>query len=169
MEHGYDLLASRKPVKIGTAKAAGRGNMVEADIGKAAVYSGAAVIVGGVHPSGCSCFHCFKKTGALVGGSRLNKPKEVIETNTDKFGTEGETLWPLKSAADIARLARLVESERVAHSHALNDRSSRSHCLIRVNCTKIDKAGKKAKRVFLFVDLAGSERISKSGVTGAMQ
>lgn len=131
-------------------------------MGKAPVYSGDVVIVGGVHPSGCSCFNCFQKTGGLVtkprapksaadeGGTtprrpgvpRLSKVAPKLQTKAaaaaaaggEQFGTEGETMWPLRTAADVAKLARLVESERVAHSHALNERSSRSHCLIRVHC-----------------------------------
>lgn len=195
MEHAYDLLSSRKPVKVGTAKGAGRGNLVVADIGKAPILSGDVVIVGGVHPSGCSCFDCFKKTGGLVGKRRgppagpagasstskpgvprLSKVAAKLKTTVassaadgEHFGTEGETMWPLRSPTDVARLARLVESERVAHSHALNDRSSRSHCLVRVHCTLIDAAGKSLKRLFLFVDLAGSERIKKTEVVDARQ
>ena len=191
MEHAYDLLDGRKPVKVGTAKGAGRGTLVVSDIGKAPVYSGDIVIVGGVHPSGCSCFNCFKQTGGLVGGARkkaaeaaaanaakkpgvprlskvVGKLKDAVAAGGEQFGTEGETMWPVRNPADAAKLARLVESERVAHSHALNDRSSRSHCLIRVHCTHIED-GRSQKRLFLFVDLAGSERIAKTEVTGARQ
>ena len=187
MEHAYDLLNARKSVKVGTAKGAGRGNLVVADMSKGVVLSGDVKIVGGVHPSGCSCFECFKKTGGLVGAgakermlAKAAEAKKVAEaakkkprvpqglaqaassskaassSDADQFGTEGEELMQLRTPADIAKLARLVESERVAHSHNLNDRSSRSHCLIRVNCTHIDSAGQSKKRLFLFVDLAGS-------------
>lgn len=194
MEHAYDLLDGRKSVKVGSAKGSGRGTVVVADIGKAPVYSGDVVISGGVHPSGCSCFNCFQKTGGLVGKLKA-APKSADEGSTtprrpgvprlskaapkpksaaaaaaggEQFGTEGETLLPLQTATDVAKLARLVESERVAHSHALNDRSSRSHCLIRVSCTHVE-GGRSMKRLLLFVDLAGSERIAKTGVTGARQ
>jgi len=186
MEQAYDLLDGRKPVKIGSAKGFGRGTLVESDMDKAPVYAGDVLIVGGVHPSGCSCFKCFQKTGGLVGkvkGStmadmgakkqavpKLSKAvkkggKSAVGVEKD-FGTEGETKMELKSPVDVAKLARLVESERVAHGHALNERSSRSHCLVRVHCTHVE-GGISKKRQFLFVDLAGSERISKSFVTGA--
>ena len=235
MEHAYDLLDGRKPIKVGAAKGSGRGTLVVSDMGKAPVWSGDVQIVGGVHPSGCSCFKCFQKTGGLVGGSRLKKQLHAASGGAgggatkqagaapllsnkarssaappltgkrgggdaaaaartsstghqDEFGTEGETLWALRTPADVARLARLVESERVAQGHLLNDRSSRSHCLIRVSCTHVDGAAGEAgsatgassssassarltsrRRLFLFVDLAGSERIERTGVTGAMQ
>ena len=204
MEHAYDLLDGRKSVKVGSTKGSGRGTLVVGDMDKAPVWSGDVLIVGGVHPSGCSCFKCFQKTGGLVGGSRLKKDAATTVEGTSSmaakkpgvprlsqarkpaasaaskkgvagaslgeghFGTEGETMWPIRTAVDVARLARLVESERVAHGHALNDRSSRSHCLIRVNCTLIE-GGQAQKRIFLFVDLAGSERIMKTEVTGARQ
>ena len=182
MEHAYDLLDGRKPVKVGSAKGSGRGTLVVGDMGKATILSGDVKITGGVHPSGCSCFHCFQKTGGLTTAAARKKqlgeasasaarrprvpPTSKAASGGDEFGTEGETKWPLRTAADVAKLARLVESERVAHSHALNDRSSRSHCLVRVHCTLVE-GGRTQKRLFLFVDLAGSERIKKSEVTGA--
>ena len=180
MEHAYDLLDGRKPVKVGSAKGSGRGTLVVGDMGKATILSGDVKITGGVHPSGCSCFHCFQKTGGLTTAAARKKqlgeasaarrprvpPASKAASGGDEFGTEGESMWPLRTAADVAKLARLVESERVAHSHALNDRSSRSHCLVRVHCTLVE-GGRTQKRLFLFVDLAGSERIKKSEVTGA--
>ena len=51
------------------------------------------------------------------------------------FATVGETVQAITCDADIARLARLVEATRVAHGHALNARSSRSHCLVHVHVT----------------------------------
>ena len=106
--------------------------------------------------------------GRGVGGAPAARAAgaKAEASGGEEFGTEGETIWPLQTAADVAKLARLVESERVAHSHALNDRSSRSHCLVRVHCTLVE-GGRTQKRLFLFVDLAGSERIKKSEVTGA--
>lgn len=185
MEHAYDLLAARNPIKVGAVRAAGRGNLVVGDMGKAPVMSGHATIVGGLHPGSCTCFKCFNERGGgdtpnaaakKRGGASRAPPSSTKKAaggatavdDDDKFGTEGETMWTLRTPADVARLTRLVESERVAHGHALNARSSRSHCLIRLHCTHV-KAGKSQKRLFLFVDLAGSERISKSEVTGARQ
>jgi len=55
---------------------------------------------------------------------------------------------------------KTIELSRSSKSHDLNERSSRSHCI--VTLTNIDKRMNK----FLFVDLAGSERIFKSNSTG---
>ena len=182
MEHAYDLLAGRNPVKIGSVRGAGRGTIVIADISKGPVFSGHSVIVGGLHPASCTCFKCFNKQDKAssakmkpsAGSSSPSSSSKKAGGNRDeekereKFGTEGETLWPLQNPSDVAKITRLVESERVAHGHALNARSSRSHCLIRLHCTHV-KGGKSQKRLFLFVDLAGSERIAKSEVVGARQ
>mmetsp|Transcript_31132 Transcript_31132/g.79931 ORF Transcript_31132/g.79931 Transcript_31132/m.79931 type:complete len:332 (+) Transcript_31132:74-1069(+) len=85
---------------------------------------------------------------------------------TESFATVGETVQELRDAASVARFARLIEQTRVAKSHNLNDRSSRSHCLVKVHITKLVGNGKVQKLQFLFVDLAGSERILKTGVSG---
>ena len=89
-------------------------------------------------------------------------------STTDTFATVGEKLIEISTDADIARLARQVEASRVAHGHALNARSSRSHCLVRVHLITNDN-GILSKRQILFVDLAGSERIAKSKVEGARE
>ena len=123
-----------------------------------------------------------RRPANAVAVTRQRGARTSSTGHQDEFGTEGETLWALRTPADVARLARLVESERVAQGHLLNDRSSRSHCLIRVSCTHVDGAAGEAGVVvvvigaphvaaalFLFVDLAGSERIERTGVTGARQ
>ena len=76
-----------------------------------------------------------------------------------------EKLIPLKTAEDVARFARTIEATRTAKSHALNDRSSRSHCLVKIHLVR-KTAGGPTKVTLLFVDLAGSERTKKTGVEG---
>ena len=69
---------------------------------------------------------------------------------------------PLDTPTSLARFARSVEATRTSSSHNLNDRSSRSHCLVRVRA-------KTASGTFVnvtFVDLAGSERVRRTGATG---
>ena len=87
--------------------------------------------------------------------------------SSEEFTTMGETLLRLSTPADVARLARQVEASRVAQGHALNECSSRSHCLVHLHLvTKDAGTGMLHKRKMLFVDLAGSERIVKSKVEG---
>ena len=58
------------------------------------------------------------------------------------FATVGEAMADVTDPASVARFARLIEQTRVAKSHKLNDRSSRSHCLVRLHVTKMDGNGK---------------------------
>ena len=88
--------------------------------------------------------------------------------------TVGETLWDLKTPSDVAKFARQIETSRVANDHALNTRSSRSHCLVRLQSTTSSShdvgggSGHFVKQCFTFIDLAGSERTGKSRVEGQM-
>jgi hypothetical protein len=150
----------------------------------------------GEHPKGCYCRHCFaaaeeakeerKRRIAKARGEKLPPTKKKTSSASSKNSssttttsttttttttgnnarTVGEVLWNLKTPEDVARFSRQIESSRVAHGHALNDRSSRSHCLVRLRSTMTDSRGNISKQCFTFVDLAGSERTGKSGVEG---
>jgi hypothetical protein len=76
----------------------------------------------------------------------------------------------LRTPEDVAQFALMVEVTRTAKGHALNERSSRSHCLVHLVVTARagggGGGGVVTKRHLLFVDLAGSERILKTGVEG---
>lgn len=78
------------------------------------------------------------------------------------FSTAKEVV--LDGPLDVVQVARTVENSRSAQSHALNHRSSRSHCLITLSLRQIDAKGKLQAGQVVFVDLAGSERVGKSGV-----
>jgi hypothetical protein len=56
---------------------------------------------------------------------------------------------------------QLIEATRTAKSHALNDRSSRSHCVVILKQVS-KEGGSQRSNKFMFVDLAGSERIKKT-------
>ena len=87
----------------------------------------------------------------------------------DGFATVGEQLVLLQDPVAVARFARTVESTRTAKSHHLNQRSSRSHCLVKLHIKRRSDDGAKGVRMstFLFVDLAGSERINRTGSEGS--
>ena len=134
------------------------------------------------HPTSCQCFKCFQaKSKAKEAKKKAAKTKlpyltrrGAEKSKKNEFATVGEKLWPIKTGTDVARLAMQVEASRRAAGHKLNDRSSRSHCLVRLHLTSSASSGSsksKGKRLvlrrqFLFVDLAGSERMHKSGVKG---
>lgn len=70
----------------------------------------------------------------------------------------------LYSKFDVMKIMQQVESVRTSKSHALNSRSSRSHCIVTLTCTRMTGTRFLESR-FHFVDLAGSERIQKTGAT----
>mmetsp|Transcript_14715 Transcript_14715/g.42385 ORF Transcript_14715/g.42385 Transcript_14715/m.42385 type:complete len:586 (+) Transcript_14715:161-1918(+) len=173
----YDLLADRAPLSVGTKRAGlkvGGGPVTVHGNDRASNHCG-------THPPGCSCRKCFEaitkmkamETAARrvsVGKNRTDQSPQPRQNKQqqDQFATVGETLQKLESAEDVARFALLVEGTRTSVGHALNDRSSRSHCLVNVHVAlrATSSAKKMVRRKLLIVDLAGSERIAKSGVEG---
>uniref|UniRef100_A0A7S4SVB8 Kinesin-like protein n=1 Tax=Alexandrium monilatum TaxID=311494 RepID=A0A7S4SVB8_9DINO len=81
---------------------------------------------------------------------------------------EGQSKVRVQNAADVVRVGRTVEMTRAAQSHALNDRSSRSHAVLGAEMVR-RQGGKVLRSRLLVCDLAGSERIKKTGVTGQVQ
>jgi len=90
-----------------------------------------------------------KPNPALVGGDYQAKGCKEVE---------------LSSVDTIKTIMKEIEASRSCAAHQMNHRSSRSHCIVTLTCTR--KTGNKMQQSkFLFVDLAGSERLLKSGVT----
>ena len=56
------------------------------------------------------------------------------KTNVGKeeFNTKGNTEQQVTCREDMLNVMQMVEATRTAKSHALNDRSSRSHCIVTV-------------------------------------
>ena len=186
-DRAYDLLADRTPLQVGTRstgrQVGGGGCVIPGLEGSRAGASGGAHA--GVHPAHCQCGKCFKaqeaekaaraaareaqrsapRSSAVAakgarGGNASNR-----QPDPSTFATVGETMLPLTTPVEVAQLALTIELTRTAVGHALNARSSRSHCLVHLYC--VEKArGQVTKKQLLFVDLAGSERILKSGVEG---
>ena len=189
-DSAYDLLNNRGPLRVGT-KSLGRRQVGAANtsagvfgVGGDILSSGPAIRaksvttnVSGVHPSSCHCSPCFiakkaekekrkqlRDSGAFKNGSSSVRKLESTAENGD-YTTQGETFLPLRTSDDIVKLCTTVEGSRTAASHNLNERSSRSHALVKLKLTK--KNGSSVSiQTMMFVDLAGSERINKSGVEG---
>ena len=189
-DSAYDLLNNRGPLRVGTKslgrRQAGAANTSAGVIGVGGdiLSSGPAIRaksvttnVSGVHPSSCRCGPCFiakkaekekrkqlRDSGAFKNGSSSVRKLESTAENGD-YTTQGETFLPLRTSDDIVKLCTTVEGSRTAASHNLNERSSRSHALVKLKLTK--KNGSSVSiQTMMFVDLAGSERINKSGVEG---
>ena len=193
----YDLLGDKKPLRVGKSQAVisheGLPKCAPSNFrtGDSAALEG----LGGAHKPGCVCRNCWlakkkavadrlakrdaiqasqRRRGKGAASSTLpaDRVSSVYSGGTESFKTVGEVLWEIKSAGDVARLARLVEANRSSRSHSLNERSSRSHCIVRVFMTQHAGGGAEGGKVrgssrrstFQFVDLAGSERIAKSGM-----
>mmetsp|Transcript_25358 Transcript_25358/g.37942 ORF Transcript_25358/g.37942 Transcript_25358/m.37942 type:complete len:382 (+) Transcript_25358:73-1218(+) len=83
-------------------------------------------------------------------------------TTVTRPKTEGYEMRGAKSViiSDVRTLLNfmcIVEATRTSKSHNLNERSSRSHCVITLSIPSLSPSK------YMLVDLAGSERIVKSG------
>eukprot|EP00756_Hemistasia_phaeocysticola_P004734 Hpha_TRINITY_DN12978_c0_g1::TRINITY_DN12978_c0_g1_i1::g.164555::m.164555 len=136
----YDLLNDRSPIKVEGASVRAVANRVDFD----QVNRNA--------------------DGKWVPPTRFLSKKEVGEERACSTGSAAREVR-LTDLHDVARVARTVEVARSAQKHSLNDRSSRSHCLITL---KVEHLVPGTDRIvtssIVFGDLAGSERIYKSGV-----
>eukprot|EP00605_Chrysophyceae_sp_TOSAG23-4_P001683 GSChrysophyteH1.ASY1.ANO1.1849.1 assembled CDS len=95
------------------------------------------------------------------------KAAKPIRTQGKSGGTSRVTEMN-NFVTDVAVFARTIEATRTAKSHLLNDRSSRSHCLVKLHVTCVEDKGHKSLRMptIMFVDLAGSERVKRTGAGG---
>ena len=181
----YDLLNSKHVLNIGSAKKdVGMPNNLDINAAHPSVCTcfhcfpakrkpteegGGALPSDGRASQGSERAH--NRKGAESEGAASERQKgagwaQVAGAKEDKdafFATVGETLWGIESASDVAKLSRMVEACRSARSHAVNDRSSRSHCLVRVHRQRRTSAGVQTAHLLL-ADLAGSERMLKSGM-----
>lgn len=82
-------------------------------------------------------------------------PRTLVEK--EGYGTRGAKSTILSDSNSLLDFMRIVEATRTSKSHKLNERSSRSHCVITLSIPSISNAK------YMLVDLAGSERIMKSG------
>lgn len=186
-ENVFDLMDDRAELSIGQQQTKPKGYKVAgpADLGGWGNRAkGIGQSINGVHPPSCTCFGCFKaqeeakKTKAKARAGRTTHARNAAEKSKisnansakgaaageNSFATVGEKLTPLRNAEEVARFARTIESTRTAKSHLLNDRSSRSHCLVKVHI--VHKSETSLVTTLLFVDLAGSERVGRTGVEG---
>jgi len=170
-EVAFDLLSDRTQLRIGSLTQMGtvvpKSALPSIDL----ITGEARDTRAGYHPSCCTCYACFKakseakkkKKKTNIGRKNHNylRRQSNSSNGNEEFKAFGEKAMAVKTPSDVARISRTIEQTRSAKGHKLNERSSRSHCLVRV-------AWKRGDRVAdcLFVDLAGSERIKKSGSTG---
>ena len=188
-ENVFDLMNERTQLSLGSSKTK-FGRRVQGATESGSDDVAARGGQGGVHPSCCTCHKCFQlqekekeraraeraliastrsSSRAVSGSTRTSSSSNAAassssstQTTRETFSTVGETLVPLDTPESLAIFARSVEATRTSKSHLLNDRSSRSHCLVKVHA----KTGDGTRVCIMFVDLAGSERVARTGATG---
>lgn len=104
---------------------------------------------------------------AMCGGAdaanRTASRGDAPAAGTSKtFAVSGQVSLPLRSRGDVLKALRLAASARQEQAHAMNEQSSRSHCVVMATLRQSDGSATS----FAFVDLAGSERLKKSGSEG---
>lgn len=102
----------------------------------------------------------FLETSTIKRDSsgRWVPPRLLVEKpKNEGYAMRGAKSTVLSDVQSLLDFMRIVESTRTSKSHKLNERSSRSHCVITLTMPSVSNAK------FMVVDLAGSERIMKSG------
>ena len=114
---------------------------------------------------GVDPFKAKPPRGAAARSPHASKPYAAKAAAAVDYATVGEKVASLRSVEDILSLCRTVELSRASASHELNERSSRSHCLVTLHCA-VTAGGKSTRTTCVLVDLAGSERIERTKVKG---
>eukprot|EP00741_Cyanophora_paradoxa_P007174 tig00001085_g6942.t1 len=99
----------------------------------------------------------------------LTDRDEKLEIRTGASGNyvEGLHMVPVACAESVEALMRQGQRRRSTFATAMNDRSSRSHCIVQVHvCGKDPLTGVQTTSKLSLVDLAGSERLNKSEAVG---
>eukprot|EP01060_Flectonema_neradi_P017641 TRINITY_DN2449_c2_g1_i2.p1 TRINITY_DN2449_c2_g1~~TRINITY_DN2449_c2_g1_i2.p1 ORF type:complete len:1766 (+),score=567.58 TRINITY_DN2449_c2_g1_i2:109-5406(+) len=113
----------------------------------------------------CTCMEVYnERLTDLHTGIEL----DILESKNSDPVLKGETPT-LVSSADhaIERISQALEKRHVAKTN-MNDQSSRSHTIFRIQIDRMPKNGKSSTRSLLhLVDLAGSESIKKTGTQGS--
>ena len=84
------------------------------------------------------------------------------------FGAFGLAEMEIADAGDIAKIIKVMHTNRETQSTGMNETSSRSHCIASICLTRAQlhpQEGRQVRRcTFMFADLAGSERLAKTGL-----
>jgi len=132
MDNCYDLMSDKQKIAVAgygrSSKTSGRGSFLE------------------------TCEVRRDKSGKWI------PPRTIVEkTLNEGYQLTGAKSTVLTDVHSLLDFMRVVEATRTSKSHKLNERSSRSHCVITLSMPSISNAK------CMCVDLAGSERIAKTG------
>lgn len=105
--------------------------------------------------------NCHASGGAAAdaGGVKL----EVRQNPEGGMHIPGLTQHTVSCAADVEQLMDLARARRTTFATSMNEHSSRSHSLMQVGVTCVDRlSGAVTRGKLHLVDLAGSERVARS-------
>eukprot|EP01065_Artemidia_motanka_P033234 TRINITY_DN4020_c2_g1_i2.p1 TRINITY_DN4020_c2_g1~~TRINITY_DN4020_c2_g1_i2.p1 ORF type:complete len:951 (+),score=301.10 TRINITY_DN4020_c2_g1_i2:53-2854(+) len=130
-----------------------------------------------LHTSDCQRYSCFLSIVEIYCGEIRDLLADVdCEHTTDKqqIGTSvvSTRIVPVQNASDCERLMSAGYARRAEGSTACNDTSSRSHCVVTIQCsTKTCVNGKESSTNsrMVLVDLGGSECALKADTEGEQQ
>mmetsp|Transcript_13699 Transcript_13699/g.38927 ORF Transcript_13699/g.38927 Transcript_13699/m.38927 type:complete len:257 (+) Transcript_13699:2-772(+) len=109
----------------------------------------------------------------LSKGQDIAASKSKLSIRTEKSGAvtiENLTEQECAGAEELSALLERGNEQRTVASTAMNSESSRSHLVLLIRITSINKETKeRLQGKILLCDLAGSERLKKSQVTDEMQ
>ncbi|KAG5479990.1 hypothetical protein LSCM1_06409 [Leishmania martiniquensis] len=89
------------------------------------------------------------------------------DVSTNSFYIDGCRHPHVSSARDVLRLVKSGLKHRATSATAMNETSSRSHCLLNLTVKSVDRAqGVSTVGKLYLVDLAGSEKIGKTNAKG---
>jgi len=100
------------------------------------------------------------------GFTRLDRPSLDIKSGDDGMYVPGLTTVPVECLEDVHNVLSRGHKNRATGATDLNEHSSRSHLLLRIEVHgRNEKSGDTSYGKLHLVDLAGSERVSRSGAT----
>mmetsp|Transcript_24646 Transcript_24646/g.67171 ORF Transcript_24646/g.67171 Transcript_24646/m.67171 type:complete len:806 (+) Transcript_24646:283-2700(+) len=121
-----------------------------------------------------SCLELYNEIVTDLLGPDRTRQCQVRQDAQGGFKVDGLTEAPCKSAAAALRAISRALQYRHTRAHAMNEYSSRSHCLMTFNFAskgRLEEGGDKGVRRYgklVLVDLAGSERLKETGNSGAV-
>lgn len=105
----------------------------------------------------------------LAPPAAAEAPRLVIRDGGPGVGTfvQDLTSTPVTAAAEVYGIMRTGYKNRTTFATNMNEHSSRSHCLLTVSVSAVQRTtGTTMRGKLHLIDLAGSERVSRSGATG---
>ena len=98
----------------------------------------------------------------------LDTSKKNLEIREGKKGIYVDSLTEIRvDTPEIAfNLVKQGDSNKIMAETKLNEKSSRSHCIFKINLELVDSKGKKFQSTLNLIDLAGSENATKTKTEG---